>query len=219
MPHEKGRLIMSKLLSLVLAGAIATGGATVATTLVGSSTPALACSANAAGGPQHRYADSLPTLRYGNHGTEVLGLQLYLRQEGRTYLNGTGYFGDNTRKAVRHFQARNNLPVTGVVNRATWRKVISNQWHVPVPDYPNPQLSPGASLNNRRGDNLANMTVRLGGLPWFDAYGDNTVYSGGLLRSVKEFQRRVGLQGTGVFGARTTNRMNTVIAIAGDWGC
>lgn len=127
----------------------------------------------------------------------MLGLQLFLRQDGRTYLNGTGNFGANTRKAVRHFQAspsqKHNLPVTGVVNRATWRKVISNQFHVPVPHYPNPQLSPGASLNDRRGENLANMTERLGELPWFDAYGDNTVYKGSLLGSVKEFQRRVGL--------------------------
>lgn len=212
---------MNKLVHLLAAGAVVTGGGAAMTTgaVVGSAAPAMACSVSGQGSPEIRYADSLPTLKYGSHGSAVLGLQMYLRQEGLTYLNGTGNFGANTRQAVRHFQAKHNLPVTGVVTKTTWRHIITNQFHLPVPNYPNPQLSPGQSLDGNRGSYLKNMTMRLSGLPWFDWNDSHTVYHGAFLASVKEYQRRVGINPSGVFGARTTASMNTVIAIAGDWSC
>jgi len=211
---------MSKLVSLLVAGAVVTGGAAVTTTAVlGAASPAMACG-GVQTSPQQKYADSLPTLRNGSHGAEVLGLQLDLRQnEGLKYLNGTGNYGANTVKAVKHFQARHNLPVTGVVTKTTWRKVITSVVHLPAKGYPNPQLSPGASLSTSRGEYLSNMTERLGALPWFQYNIEQSHYNGKLLAEVKTFQKRVGLQGTGVFGARTTQKMDTVIAISGNWGC
>jgi len=211
---------MPKLVSLLVAGAVVTGGAALTTTaVVGSASSAMA-SSSAKSSPATRYADSLPTLRKGSDGAEVLGLQLDLRQnEGLKYLNGTGYYGANTIKAVKHFQAKHNLPVTGVADRAVWRKVIIGFVHLPNTAMAvNPQLSPGASLGTARGESLRDMTGRLIGLPWFQYNLEQSHYNGKLLAEVKTFQKRVGLQGTGVFGARTTQKMDTVIAISGNWG-
>ena len=58
--------------------------------------------------------------RYGSSGAKVRSLQTGLIEAGllRPHLR-TGYFGSNTRTAVRRLQARANLPVTGRVNKAT----------------------------------------------------------------------------------------------------
>jgi len=208
--------MISKLTHLLVAGAIVTGGAGVVTTaIVGPAGAAPVGASQASVSPEHKYADSLPTLRLGSSGAAVLGMQSYLIGRG-AHLNGTGYYGANTVKAVKHYQAKHGLPVTGVVGKATWRKVISNQYHLPEKQ-PNPQLSPGANVTGSRGAIMFNMTIRLG-LPWFPySVTDQTVYNGKLLADVKTFQKRVGLQGTGVFGAKTTQRMVTVISIAGNW--
>jgi peptidoglycan hydrolase-like protein with peptidoglycan-binding domain len=98
---------MSKFASLVLAGAIATGGVT-ASTMIAS--PAMACSATQHSPALTRFVNDLPTLRPGSSGAAVLGLQMYLRENGLKYLEGTGYYGTLTTKAVKHFQAKHNLP-------------------------------------------------------------------------------------------------------------
>jgi len=210
--------MISKLTHLLVAGAIVTGGAGVATTaIVGPAGAAPVGASQASVSPEHKYADSLPTLRRGSSGADVLGMQYFLISKGVDYLNGTGYYGANTVKAVKHYQAKRGLPVTGVVDKATWRRVISNHWHLPEKQ-PNPQLSPGASLTGARGSIMHNMVLRLGGLPWFPvSLKEQPVYNGKLLAGVKTFQKRVGLQGTGIFGAKTTQRMVTVISIAGAW--
>jgi peptidoglycan hydrolase-like protein with peptidoglycan-binding domain len=218
---SRGEFVMNKLGHLLAAGAVVTGGGAAITSgaVMSSASPAMACSVGQQSSPEIRYADSLPKLKYGSHGSAVLGLQMYLRGQGLTYLNGTGNYGANTIKAVKHFQARHNLPVTGIVTKTTWRHIITSQFHLPVPNYPNPQLSPGQSLDGPHGSDLKNMTMRLSSLSWFDWNDSHKVYHGALLASVKEYQRRVGINPSGVFGARTTESMNTVIAIAGDWGC
>ena len=60
------------------------------------------------------------TIQKGDNGTYVVGLQLILRHHG--VLSGTvdGDFGGGTRSAVEAFQSKAGLPVTGVVDYATW---------------------------------------------------------------------------------------------------
>jgi hypothetical protein len=58
-----------------------------------------------------------PTLRYGSRGSAVRDLQRRLR------ISADGWFGPQTRKAVRTFQHSHHLRVTGVVDAATWRKL------------------------------------------------------------------------------------------------
>lgn len=62
-----------------------------------------------------------PTLYWGTTGASVRLLQWRLQQWG--YYRGSidGVFGANTSSAVRLFQARNGVGVSGVVDPATWR--------------------------------------------------------------------------------------------------
>lgn len=66
---------------------------------------------DAAGVPSSR-----PILRRGDSSTWVSALQAALGVQPNT-----GYFGPITFRAVKDFQAANGLPVTGVVDQATWR--------------------------------------------------------------------------------------------------
>lgn len=61
-----------------------------------------------------------PTLYWGSTGQQVRVLQWRLQEWG--YYRGTidGVFGNSTSQAVKNFQARNGLPVDGIVGPATW---------------------------------------------------------------------------------------------------
>jgi murein DD-endopeptidase MepM/ murein hydrolase activator NlpD len=60
-----------------------------------------------------------PTLTYGSHGTAVVRLQKLLG------VHPDGQFGPVTLAAVRAFQKRSRLRVTGVVDNATWNALIA----------------------------------------------------------------------------------------------
>lgn len=62
-----------------------------------------------------RYLDV--RLRLGSHGPAVSALQRRFR------IHADGWFGRVTERRVRVFQLRHGLRVTGVVNRATWRRL------------------------------------------------------------------------------------------------
>ncbi len=56
-------------------------------------------------------------------------LQFMLAELGRDYdeiegLERTGVYDDDTEAAVREFQARNILPVTGTVDKQTWNAIV-----------------------------------------------------------------------------------------------
>ncbi|MDD6033798.1 MAG: peptidoglycan-binding protein [Oscillospiraceae bacterium] len=64
-------------------------------------------------------------LSYGSRGSDVAALQSYLTVISREFpsipaVAATGYFGDETRNAVRIFQNENNLTPDGIVGPATW---------------------------------------------------------------------------------------------------
>ena len=58
------------------------------------------------------------------HIKNIRELQYRLRWAGAYTGSATGYFGPLTEGAVKLFQSRNLLPVTGSVNLATWQKLI-----------------------------------------------------------------------------------------------
>jgi peptidoglycan hydrolase-like protein with peptidoglycan-binding domain len=62
---------------------------------------------------------------YGSHGKAVRGIQVQLAQQYGYNLPITGYYGDLTRGAVRDFQRKRGLPVTGNTDAATWRLLVS----------------------------------------------------------------------------------------------
>lgn len=61
-----------------------------------------------------------PTLRYGSYGAAVRVLQTKLNAKGyRLVVDGA--FGPKTRAAVRSFQAKARVGVSGIVGAGTWR--------------------------------------------------------------------------------------------------
>ena len=86
-----------------------TPGTTPAPATSGPGTGPVAQPAN----PLRAYRDVV--LRRGARGPAVVALQRRLR------LTADGWFGPRTATAVRTFQRRHHLPVTGVVDARTWR--------------------------------------------------------------------------------------------------
>lgn len=93
-----------------------------ATSLLLTGTPALAATAtgrpSAAVAP--RSASTFAPLKRGDRGAQVRKLQYALKKRGfRVAVNGR--FGPLTHAAVRQFQRKKRLPVTGTVGLRTWR--------------------------------------------------------------------------------------------------
>ncbi|MCY7373116.1 MAG: NlpC/P60 family protein [Spirochaetaceae bacterium] len=72
-------------------------------------------------------ASGTPTLRYDSAGDAVRDLQK------RLGVPATGWFGPDTREAVRRFETENGLVVNGVVGRRTWAK-LSGETPAPQAD-------------------------------------------------------------------------------------
>ncbi len=67
-----------------------------------------------------------PVLARGSSGDLVVWAQEHLRGAGR-HLPVTGYFGDQTERAVRNFQRDAGLDPTGVIDATTWRALLKFQ--------------------------------------------------------------------------------------------
>ena len=64
-----------------------------------------------------------PTVKMGSHGEIVTQLQVFLVNSGsKIFIDGS--FGLGTRNAVRAFQKRYQIPVTGVADAKTWTKLM-----------------------------------------------------------------------------------------------
>lgn len=87
-------------------------------------TPTPARPTEAAGGGAHRTAAPGPALLSpGSQGRRVRDLQARLRQIAWFDRDVTGYYGKVTEQAVRGFQAKRRIPVTGEVDRRTLRRL------------------------------------------------------------------------------------------------
>lgn len=91
-----------------------------------------------------------PTLKLGSHGTAVMRLQNLLG------VHADGEFGPLTLRAVRAFQARHRLAVTGIVGAATWNALLEAN---------------GASRDNGRSSSLFACPVD-GTVHFTDTWGD-----------------------------------------------
>lgn len=72
-----------------------------------------------------RSGDTAPvTLRRGSHGESVADAQRLLSASGDSCGQIDGVFGPATAAAVSRFQRAHRLPVTGVINKATWAALV-----------------------------------------------------------------------------------------------
>jgi peptidoglycan hydrolase-like protein with peptidoglycan-binding domain len=69
-------------------------------------------------------ANPWPNYGQGSGGENVRSIELMLRHRGFGGFTIDDHFGSGTASAVRRFQAAKGLAQTGVVNDATWRKLI-----------------------------------------------------------------------------------------------
>jgi len=74
----------------------------------------------------HAPASAFPYLYQGSQGDLVIWAQEHLRGAGR-HPPVSGYFGDETARAVRHFQVDEGLPVTGTIGPLTWRRLLRHR--------------------------------------------------------------------------------------------
>lgn len=133
----------------------------------------LAGAGTAAAGPP-----SYPHQSIGNRGSDVRAIQGLLRHHGAT-LRITGIFDVPTQSAVRALQATRGLPVNGMVDGATWVRMLV-------------RLAPGdageaVAVLQRQLNEKRRTTLPVDG-----------VYGGATTTAVRSFQRHAGLTVSGV---------------------
>lgn len=158
-----------------------------------------------------------PQIRQGASGIHVLTLQAALIGYGYD-LKGTGNFGPKTKAAVVDFQKRNGINASGIVGPKTWSALgVSYNPN----RYATITLKPGyyhgdvdCKIDNTA-DFLAELELRF---PTWAAKGDisGNYYRGRSVKTVQEFQRRVGIKPSGIIGPKTTEAMSTFMGVAGD---
>jgi peptidoglycan hydrolase-like protein with peptidoglycan-binding domain len=211
---------MKKLVLSAAVLAIFTGGMTTAVSFA-TAVPASACT----GTSQHSegLAARLPQVNHGDRGQHVLALQLALRDQGYTYLRGTGTYASETLKAVKDFQRKHHIKASGIVGSKTWQALVGplskgvtgNSLHV----QPTFSLQPG-ERNQDKVFALTNMLVRIYPYGERGVFSDpDDVYTPALQKMVRDFQKRAGIKASGIIGLKTVAAMNEVIAVSGNWGC
>ena len=149
------------------------------------------------------------TLRQGNSGTKVRTLQQQLYDLG--YYTGAvdGSYGHDTAEAVRAFQSRNGLRVSGIADNETQTVLYSaNALEAPVSTATYVTLSPGDS-----GEDVLEMKDMLLTLGYSPSANSN-VYDERTENAVRLFQERNGLTVDGVAGPATLRKLYSDSAVA-----
>lgn len=144
------------------------------------------------------FAASKPTLRKGMSGAAVKTLQQNLKKLGFFSGDATGYFGDVTLAAVKKFQKKYNLPVTGVVATLTHNKIDSllKPKAKPKPVEPPKPKPEGLTVGNS-GDEVLKLQSDLKTLGYMKV--DPTGEFGPLTENaLMAFQKKYGIEQHGV---------------------
>ena len=156
--------------------------------------------------------DSYDTLSRSNrYKAAVVPLQRRLKALG--YLSGSadGYFGSNTYRAVRNFQSRNGLSVTGVADSGTQQLLYSSSAR---PASGSSSSGSGTSTGYRllywgcRGDAVKRLQQALidAGYKSYVRSADG-IYGQWTYDAVRAYQKDVGLAVDGIAGRNTQNKL------------
>ena len=156
--------------------------------------------------------DSYDTLSRSNrYKAAVVPLQRRLKALG--YLSGSadGYFGSNTYRAVRNFQSRNGLSVTGVADSGTQQLLYSSSAR---PASGSSSSGSGSSTGYRllywgcRGDAVKKLQQALidAGYKSYVRSADG-IYGQWTYDAVRAYQKDVGLSVDGIAGRNTQNKL------------
>lgn len=177
----------------------------------GTATPTVAPPTAPAGdpvvGPGRAPLRSRFVLLPGDRGVQVRDLQYRLFQLAWLPEETTGSYGPPTRAAVAGFQDKRGIPVTGLVDRRTWARLVRmterpthdqlfNIWH------PGPALlGPGDT-----GEQVRDLQARLTQIAWL--FGDvSGSYDPTTTAAVRGFQNKRGIPVTGEVDQRTLDRL------------
>jgi len=209
---------MRRFLVRALAVAVLSGGMAVTTGIIAAA-PAMACGEE--NERSDRLAAMMPQVSPGDTGQHVLALQLSLRTSGYDYLSGTGNYAGNTLAAVQDFQTKNGINPSGIVGSKTWHALVgklppslTGNGYMTPPDL---GITPGET-NSDKMNHLFEAVQRI--YPYYldmPDFGDT--YTGDAVATVQDFQRRAGINPSGIVGPKTWNAMYEVIAASGGWGC
>jgi peptidoglycan hydrolase-like protein with peptidoglycan-binding domain len=208
---------MKKMLVRAAVLAVFTAGFGTTAAIVGTGT-AMACEV----GPvkSWEYAASLPQVNYGDHNEYVMGLQIRLRGEGYD-LQGTGTYADKTLAAVKDYQRKKGINPSGIVGSKTWAALVGpmdegvtgNGKRKP----PTFSVNPGDTDPNKIGA-LFEVMQRI--YPYYvTGLPDANHYDAEWQSVVQGFQRRAGINPSGIIGPKTWAALYTTTAISGGWGC
>ena len=155
---------------------------------------------------------------FGSAGNPVLAIQRDLRRIRKNYpaipdiTNKLGIYDQETENAVREFQKIFDLPVTGVVNKATWYKIKYIYTSVKrLSDLYSEGLSPDEVTflytdklqYGDTGIEVEYVHYYLNALAFFDrdipTLPTNSIYNDNTIAMVKAFQEKNGLEVTGEF--------------------
>jgi len=145
---------------------------------------------------------SYSTLQFGSRGTAVRNMQVRLANLGYYYGAIDGIFGSQTQAAVRQFQTRNNLAVTGIANAATQTAIYSSS------ALPNGNASTGYVYlqSGSRGQAVIRLQTALRSAGYNPGPIDG-IYGSQTVAAVKSFQRANGLVVDGIAGRKTQNAL------------
>ena len=174
-----------------------------------SATPSASSSASPDASATPPAKPSAPALlSAGDSGDRVRELQHRLQQlawfEGRI----TGSYGDATAAAVRGYQAKRELPVTGRVDQQTWDSLLSRTKQ-PTHDqlYNIVKAGPALLEQGSKGAKVQELQARLKQIGWFSGKV-TTHYGSATADAVKQFQAKRGIPTTGEVDQRTLDLLH-----------
>lgn len=166
---------------------------------------------------------------FGASGNEVRTIQVELNRIGMNYpaipkiVPANGIYGESTTAAVRTFQSVFNLPVTGVVNKATWYNI---KYIFTAVKHLAELTSEGLSVeeienlwgeNLRQGDygqRVRSLAYYLNTIAYFNpeipTVNSNGVFNEAMDNQVKTFERFYGLNPDGIVDFRTWQLINQI---------
>lgn len=219
----------------IAAGAVVTGALALGTLTPAHATPQVAAAVSTAQVAPTK--NNTVVVRKGDRGALVRKVQFALKRKGY-HVAVNGKFGPQTHSAIRRFQKRNRLPITGKVDRRTWRVLglgrppgqppagTTTTTTVSVPD--TVYRHPRASVERWHDVALEvgwpeSKWKRLSCLINRESHGNERAYnrSGamGLLQIMyRAHKSRVGPDSSVLFDGRTNLKVGLIIYRASGWG-
>ena len=127
----------------------------------------------------------------------------------------TGVYSDPTVQAVRQYQEARRLPVTGIVDLATWEALtaeylLERELHEPVMIRVVPDIASHTTLPGQRGDEVLLLQILLNALRSEYDYPPvplSGIYGAQTSEAVAQYQKFNGLDATGTADRRTWRKL------------